>query len=139
MLPAKPEYVANTKGKKGKSFLFILFLYYIYIIKWVATLLQVFFNFFCNFLVAIICNPNWLRGRDLNPWPLGYEPSELPSCSTPRCLVFLFLFLFFLQYNYITLRWIITSIFCNFLLEKFRLDSKYFDFLSFFPFLNIII
>jgi putative membrane protein len=26
----------------------------------------------------------WLRGRDLNPRPLGYEPNELPGCSTPR-------------------------------------------------------
>ena len=25
-----------------------------------------------------------LRGRDLNPRPLGYEPNELPDCSTPR-------------------------------------------------------
>ncbi len=29
----------------------------------------------------------WLRGRDLNPRPLGYEPNELPDCSTPRCFV----------------------------------------------------
>src|SRR5271154_3231522 len=28
--------------------------------------------------------PNWLRGRDLNPRPSGYEPDELPGCSTPR-------------------------------------------------------
>lgn len=21
---------------------------------------------------------------DLNHWPLGYEPNELPDCSTPR-------------------------------------------------------
>ncbi len=27
---------------------------------------------------------HWLRGRDLNPRPLGYEPNELPDCSTPR-------------------------------------------------------
>jgi hypothetical protein len=27
---------------------------------------------------------NWLRGRDLNPGPQGYEPCELPDCSTPR-------------------------------------------------------
>ena len=24
----------------------------------------------------------WLQGRDSNPRPLGYEPSELPDCST---------------------------------------------------------
>jgi hypothetical protein len=27
-----------------------------------------------------------LRGRDLNPRPSGYEPDELPGCSTPRFL-----------------------------------------------------
>ena len=26
---------------------------------------------------------NWLRGLDLNQRPLGYEPNELPGCSTP--------------------------------------------------------
>ncbi len=26
----------------------------------------------------------WLRGLDLNQRPSGYEPDELPSCSTPR-------------------------------------------------------
>jgi hypothetical protein len=36
---------------------------------------------------SAFCNPQskgWLRGRDLNPRPLGYEPNELPDCSTPR-------------------------------------------------------
>ena len=27
---------------------------------------------------------NKLRGQDLNLRPLGYEPNELPGCSTPR-------------------------------------------------------
>ena len=29
---------------------------------------------------------SWLRGLDLNQGPSGYEPDELPDCSTPRYL-----------------------------------------------------
>ena len=29
-------------------------------------------------------NKIWLRGVDLNHRPLGYEPNELPDCSTPQ-------------------------------------------------------
>ena len=32
----------------------------------------------------LAASSRWLRGRDLNPRPLGYEPNELPDCSTPR-------------------------------------------------------
>jgi hypothetical protein len=31
-----------------------------------------------------LISAKWLRGRDLNPRPLGYEPNELPGCSTPQ-------------------------------------------------------
>ena len=36
--------------------------------------------------IAVFSNfyRDWLRGGDLNPRPLGYEPNELPDCSTPR-------------------------------------------------------
>lgn len=29
-------------------------------------------------------SPIWLRGLDLNQRPMGYEPIELPGCSTPQ-------------------------------------------------------
>ena len=35
-----------------------------------------------------------LRGQDSNLRPRGYEPRELPDCSTPRP-IYLYLFIFF--------------------------------------------
>ena len=35
-------------------------------------------------LSALKSRFNWLRGLDLNQRPLGYEPNELPGCSTPQ-------------------------------------------------------
>jgi hypothetical protein len=37
-----------------------------------------------KFYVVYFCIDDWLRGPDLNRRPSGYEPDELPGCSTPR-------------------------------------------------------
>ena len=34
--------------------------------------------------IAILSGSYWERGEDLNLWPSGYEPDELPGCSTPH-------------------------------------------------------
>jgi hypothetical protein len=35
-------------------------------------------------LEDLLSDWSWLRGVDLNHRPLGYEPNELPDCSTPQ-------------------------------------------------------
>src|ERR1700692_3115424 len=35
-------------------------------------------------LTPVLSTRRWLRGLDLNQRPSGYEPDELPDCSTPR-------------------------------------------------------
>ena len=39
---------------------------------------------FQSFALPTELQDHWLRGKDLNQRPPGYEPDELPDCSTPR-------------------------------------------------------
>ena len=60
--------------------------------KWrkIATFLIFTFELFVGIWNLIKNRPygrfckSWLRGMDLNHRPSGYEPDELPGCSTPR-------------------------------------------------------
>ena len=40
-------------------------------------------------LGAFVVVKKWLRGLDLNQRPFGYEPNELPGCSTPRYNIYI--------------------------------------------------
>ena len=37
--------------------------------------------------MLLTCENIWSRGQDLNLRPPGYEPGELPDCSTPQYVI----------------------------------------------------
>ena len=43
---------------------------------------------FSPLLYQLSYETTWLREKDLNQRPPGYEPDELPDCSIPRYLIF---------------------------------------------------
>ena len=52
--------------------------------KYYLNLINFFINEFIQLNYLLVFCLYWLRGLDLNQGPSGYEPDELPDCSTPR-------------------------------------------------------
>ena len=70
--------------------------------------------FFCNITIlllhkktrqAICLSGYWLRRQDLNLRPSGYEPDELPDCSTPRYVALFFEGLIIIPHDLFIVKW----------------------------------